>query len=83
MIINVFAIYDTAVNAYSQPYYSHTNGSALRAFADHVNDPNSNVNKHPADYSLFHLGTFNDETGELAGIKPTRIGTATEYKNKE
>lgn len=83
MIINVFAVYDSAVSAYTQPFYSHTNGSALRAFADHVNDTSSAPNKHPGDFSLFHLGTFNDETGELTPVKPNRIGTATEYLNRK
>lgn len=83
MMLNVYAIYDTAISAYSQPFYSHTNGSALRAFSDHVNDPNSNVNKHPQDYSLFHLGSFDDQTGALSPVTPSRIGTATEYKTKE
>lgn len=83
MILNVYAIHDAAINAYSQPFYSHTNGSALRAFSDHVNDANSGPNKHPQDYSLFHLGTFDDQTGALSPATPTRIGTATEYKTKE
>lgn len=83
MILNIYSIYDLQIRAYSQPYYSHTNGSALRAFSDHVNDPQSQPNKHPEDYQLFHLGTFNDETGELTPTtKPTMIGNATEYKKE-
>lgn len=83
MKLNIYAIYDAMVDAYSQPFYSQTNGSALRAFSDHVNDPQSNVNKHPADYFLYQLGTFNDQDGTITSDKPTRIGSAAEYLKKE
>lgn len=80
MKLNIYAIYDVKISAYSQPYYSHTNGSALRAFADHVNDPQSQPNKHPEDYQLFHLGTFDDQDGTITGNTPQHIGNATEYR---
>lgn len=79
MKLNIYSIYDVKIAAFSQPYYSHTNGSALRAFADHVNDPQSQPNKHPEDYQLFHLGSFDDNTGEILATKPAPIGTAAEY----
>lgn len=82
MILNVYAIRDSKIHAFSQPYYSHTHGSALRAFSDHVNDANTQPNKHPEDYTLWHLGTFNDETGDLNQDKPTQIGTASEYRKE-
>ena len=79
MKLNIYSIRDSKISAYSQPFYSHTNGSALRAFADHVNDKTSAPNKHPEDYELFHLGTFDDETGEITSVKPNFIGAANEY----
>lgn len=80
MKLNIYAIKDAQISAFSQPFYSHTHGSALRAFTDHVNDPQSAPNKHPEDYALFHLGAFNDETGELSPVTPTHIGNATDYR---
>lgn len=80
MIINIYAIKDAKIGAFSQPYYSHTHGSALRAFSDHVNDANSQPYKHPEDYTLWHLGTFDDNTGQLEAANPNQIGTALEYR---
>lgn len=81
MIVNVFSIRDNQVNAFTQPFYSPTNGSALRAFADHVNEPGTAANKHPADFALYHLGTFDDATAKFTNNElPTLIGQATEYK---
>lgn len=78
-MINIYAIRDDQVDAYAQPFFSPTNGSALRAFADHVNEAGTAANKHPRDFSLYHLGTYDEHTGQITGTKPTRIGTANEY----
>lgn len=83
MKINIYAINDAQVSAFSQPFFSQTNGAALRAFSDHVNEKGTQPNKHPQDYSLWHLGTFNDDDGTIEPVKPSRIGTAVEYHNKE
>lgn len=83
MTLNIYAIRDNQVDAFSQPFYSTTHGSALRAFADHVNEPGTPANKHPEDYQLYHLGEFDDATGELKPHKPAAIGTAREYHKKE
>lgn len=80
MIINIYAIKDNQVDAFSQPFYSQTHGSALRAFSDHVNEPGTAANKHAADFALYHLGEFDDQTGLLKSTTPNRIGTALEYK---
>ena len=83
MKLNAYSIHDAQVSAFAQPFFSPTHGSALRAFSDHVNDGNSAPNKHPGDFSIYHLGTYEDSTGDLVAIKPTRIGTALEYLKKE
>lgn len=83
MITNIYAIRDNQVEAFSQPFYSPTHGSALRAFSDHVNEKGTPANKHPSDYDLFHLGEFDDQVGTIKPIAPARIGRATEYLNKE
>ena len=82
MNLNIYSIRDLKIEAYSQPFYSHTHGSALRAFADHVNEAGSAPNKHPEDFALFHLGTFNDQTGEITGQQPRHIGEAIEYRKE-
>lgn len=79
MTLNAYAIRDDQVDGFAQPFFSPTHGSALRAFADHVNEKGTAANKHPRDFSLYHIGTYDDTTGTLEAIKPARIGTAQEY----
>lgn len=67
MTQKVFAVRDAKACAFMQPFFSTTRGSALRAFTDVVNDDpaRSPIAKHPDDYSLYEIGEFNDQEGQL------------------
>lgn len=83
MNLKIYSIYDRQLAAYANPFFSPTHGSALRAFADHVNENGTPANKHPEDYELYFIGNFNDQAGQIDGTtKPERIGTAAEYKKE-
>jgi hypothetical protein len=60
MIQNIYTIYDTAASAFNTPFYMHNDGMAFRAFADNVNDEGSIINKHPEQFILFKLGSYDD-----------------------
>lgn len=63
MIINVFTVHDSKAQAYLPPFNLPTKEMAVRTFSDTVNDSKHPFGKHPADYTLFHIGTFDDDTG--------------------
>lgn len=84
MIYKIFSVYDSKVEAYLQPFFSPSNGAALRAFTDIVNDPNSQFSKHPEDYTLFVIGEYNDETAKISSLSALQsLGLALEFKNSE
>lgn len=62
METKIFAIYDTKAKAYLPPWYMPEIGQALRVFSDAINDKTTEFNKHPEDYTLFHLGSFDNQT---------------------
>lgn len=72
-MMKVFSVYDLKACAYLQPFFSGNAGSAIRAFEDAVEDPKSPIAKHPSDYQLFELGTWDDNSGALAGILPMKL----------
>ena len=80
----IVAVKDRAIDAYMNPFtVQHTNAAA-RAFQDEVNRESSEMNKHPEDYELYNLGTFNDETGEIEPQRPPeRIARAQDLIRKE
>lgn len=66
MILHVFSVFDSAVQAYMPPFFERSHGAAIRAFANAFVDPNGNFSKRPADYDLYALGTFDDVSGVLS-----------------
>lgn len=69
MKLQVVACYDKKARAFTKPFYVGHTDLALRAFAHAANTPGEEVNHHPEDFSLHHLGQFDDETG-LFETKP-------------
>lgn len=72
-MMKVFSVYDLKACAYLQPFFSGNAGSAIRAFEDAVGDAKSPIAKHPSDYQLFELGTWDDNSGAIAGILPMNL----------
>lgn len=76
MILKVFAVRDTKAQAFLQPFYSPSVGSALRAFSDAVNDGQCPFNKHPEDYILYEIGSYDDATAALDPLDVVRLQVA-------
>lgn len=82
MLIKMFTVYDSKAEAYMQPFFMQSVGAALRAFSDTVNDPSHAFSKHPEDYILFELGTYDDATASIQQNAPRSLGVAIEFVNK-
>lgn len=65
MIQQMFCVYDSKADAYLPPFFLHSDGMALRVFSDCANDLTHQFGKHPEDYTLFHLGKFDDQTAKI------------------
>lgn len=76
MLINIYTIYDQQAQTYARPMFFPNDATAKRAVGDEVNRhaPDNSLAMHPDDYQLYHLGTFNDDTGELKpNDRPTLV----------
>ncbi len=63
MILQVFSVFDSKTQAFLSPFQLQTLPEALRAIGDCCNNPEHAFGKHPEDYTLFQLGSWNDATG--------------------
>lgn len=82
MIQNVFSIYDTKASAYLTPFFLPTVPMALRVFAECANSSDHQFGRHPEDFTLFHLGTFDDETCIFTALETkAALGVAIEFVN--
>lgn len=66
----MFSVYDAKAGAFNTPFFMATDEMAIRGFTDACNDPQTMFHKHPADFVLYLVGTFNDQTGETVGYSP-------------
>lgn len=72
MILNVVSVKDRAADAYMRPFFVPTVGMAVRSFSDEVRrgGEDNPMAKHPDDYDLYRLGTFDEDTGGLESCLP-------------
>lgn len=82
MIHTFFSVYDEKAQAFLPPFTLPRPGIAIRTFTDCVNDPTHAFGKHPSDYTLFRLGTFNDENGKIT-MEKSAIANGIEYLHPE
>lgn len=80
MILKMYAVYDSKLESYLQPFFMQTQGAALRAWDAVVNDSSTQFSKNPADYTLFELGQYDDSTGIVESYQAKKnLGTALEF----
>lgn len=65
MKLTAFSVYDSKAAAYITPFFTPTIAMGTRSFGEAANDPNLMFARHPSDYTLFEIGEFDLETGEL------------------
>lgn len=81
MKMKVFTVYDSKAEAFATPFFMQSTGQALRAWTDTCNDEQTQINRHPEDFTLFHLGDFDSFTGKFENLPtPQSLGIAVEFK---
>lgn len=61
----IFAIFDEKAKAFLPPFFLPEVAMAVRTFGDCVNDPAHAFGRHPADYTLFSFGVFDQLHGKF------------------
>lgn len=80
-MLKVFTVYDEKAEAYLTPFYLQKEGQAIRAISDCVNDVNHAFCRNASDYTLFCLGTFDEDTAEFKAEKKS-LGNLVEFKTQ-
>lgn len=72
MELVVVAVRDSAVDAFMRPFFVPTTGVAVRSFRDEVLRKESDMFRHASDYELFHIASFDEETGRFVNLESPR-----------
>ncbi len=76
MKLNVYSILDSKSGIYAKPFFMLNTSMAVRAFGDLCNDVQTTIASHPEDYTLYHIGEYDDGVATLKSITPQPISNA-------
>lgn len=80
MLMQVFAVFDKKAELHNMPFFMQTTGEALRAFMDLVRDDKTVLFRHPEDFKLVRLGTFDNKGGVFKMDEPQTVAHADEFR---
>lgn len=77
MRFEIFCIHDEKAGAFLAPFFLPNEAMALRTFRDCANDPQHMFCRHPRDYALYRIGSYEDSSGLIAAYpKPQYLSLA-------
>jgi len=82
-MLQIFTVYDEKAMCFMPPFFVPAMGLATRTFSDCINSADHHFGKHPADYTLFKLGVFDDATGEFILEDKKSMGNGVEFRNPD
>lgn len=75
----IFTVYDTKAETFMPPFFVPAIGLATRTFSDCINSNEHHFAKHPADYTLFKLGSFDTDTCHFDLKDKISLGNGVEF----
>jgi hypothetical protein len=80
-MLQAYVIRDNKAGGYMTPFYSLNLQEAIRSFTRAADDSHTNINLFPEDFDLYHLGSFNQDSGEHNLLaKPEFVVTAVKCR---
>ncbi len=75
----MLTIRDSAAEVYARPFFARAPGEAIRSFSDLVNEQDHPIGEHPDHYTLFQIGSFDEQTGSVEAHEPRSLGNGMDY----
>jgi len=66
----VYSVFDKKAGIYSPPFYAPHNEIAMRNVSMAARNLESQLGQYPADFALYRLGYFDDESGLFQTGRP-------------
>lgn len=78
----IYSLKDELQNRYKQPQFFSREEEASRWFSFVINEDKF-MRSNPADFGLYHVGFFDDETGIVEYVQPTKQVNGLSVKKGE
>jgi hypothetical protein len=74
MQLLAFSFFDSKAGFFSSPFFYPHRGQALRTAIDLGSDLSTQIGRYPGDFSLYEVGTWDDQSGQFTSIPPVSLG---------
>lgn len=78
MKLNIYVIYDSCAGMYQNPFFGQSDGEATRSFGDIAQDASHPIGQHPEHYSMYRLGTYDNNNAKINLENKECLATAQE-----
>lgn len=77
----ICVMYDLKGQCYGKPFFCKSEGDAVRGFSAVVNDHSNEslISKYPEDFTLFIVGEFDPESGDVLPLVNRKSFSALSY----
>lgn len=75
MIYQAFSLYDSKSGIHTTPFFTIHPANAIRMAIDVARDQQTTVGRHPHDFTLVLIGSWDDDTGTMHAEQHTSYGT--------
>lgn len=80
MITKMYTIHDIKAETFMVPFFQQNDETAKRLMTHSANNPEHFVGKNPADYTLFYIGEYEDNSGAITpALKIKNLGNGLEF----
>lgn len=73
MKLEVYCLYDSAIEDYGRPLYAHNDADVIRMCVLSMRNPDSLLSQFPDNFRLYHIGTWVSDTGVFLELSPRLI----------
>ena len=78
--MKIFALNDSKLGEFGQPFFFTSPGQAVRLLQDLVRDPKTTDSQHPEDFRLYLLGTYSPSSGQFQSLDaPEYLAKASDF----
>ncbi|WNK13947.1 MAG: nonstructural protein [Microvirus sp.] len=82
MLLKIFALNDSKLGEFGQPFFFPHHGQAVRLLQDLTKDSKTTIAQHPEDFRLYCLGTYSPASGTFENLQtPEYIAKASDFTN--
>jgi hypothetical protein len=73
MLMCVCTLRDEVLSTFARPMFTRNVAEATRSFTIEANNAESEIFKHSSDYSIWELGTYDDDTASFSLLPQPRL----------